>query len=399
VVSDEEFILTRQMGTEDSPADSTGIRMEPLRCASPRLWGNKVTKLWSRLRPRAMPLFARGFYAADYLVQVCRRLQRLRPDVVHVQNFPQHVPAIRRAVPDSAIMLHMHCDWLVQLDFNAMSRAVAAVDLVVGCSSYITEAASNRFADACTAFRALPNGAPPVSSDRTSAGREPGLVLFVGRITPEKGIHNLLQAWPGVVAACPDARLEIIGSEGMTPRQMIVDLSSDPEVRDLARFYRGGDGYAIGYESALKDMIPEEVRHTVSFVGAKPYPKVISRYEAATCLVNPSLSESFGMSLIEAITHGTPVVASRVGGMTEIVEGTGGGVLVDRNDISALSEAIRRMLADPEAANAMGQAASECSGRLYSWDNIAALARDCYADALSRRGSAGLAVDVAAAPE
>lgn len=397
--TDDVFVLLRQTGTEGCEPARHGINLEPLACASPRLWGNRVTRLWSRLRPRAMPLFAHGFYAADYLVQVCRRLRRLRPDVVHVQNFPQHVPAIRRAIPDAAIVLHMHCDWLVQLDFHAMSRAVAGADLVLGCSRYITEAASRRFAGASTVFRALPNGAPPVCSDPTPVAREPGLVLFVGRLTPEKGLHNLMQAWPAVVAAVPAARLEIIGSQGMTPREMIVDLSGDADVRELARFYASEDGRAGGYEDVLKRMLPGEISHTVSFVGHKPYSEVLRRYAAATCLVNPSLSESFGMSLIEAITHGTPVVATRIGGMTEIVEGTGGGVLVDANEIGALSEAIVGMLADPDAAGAMGRHGAQHAGELYSWDHIAGLARKRYAEALSRRRSPEPAGDVLVAPE
>ncbi|WP_287179660.1 glycosyltransferase family 4 protein [Mesorhizobium sp.] len=102
----------------------------------------------------------------------------------------------------------------------------------------------------------------------------------------------------------------------------------------------------------------------------EPYEKVIERCAGASLLVNPSLSESFGMSLVEALATGTPVVATRVGGMPGIVEATGGGLLVEKNDPAALSDAIPRLLADPESSNGIGRPGAQRVAELYSWEKL-----------------------------
>ena len=73
-----------------------------------RCMGKSLPHVESR-RPGA-PLFAQSFYAFDYFAQALRSFSAWR-NVVHLQNFPHYAPAIRRAVPNAAILLHMHCDW------------------------------------------------------------------------------------------------------------------------------------------------------------------------------------------------------------------------------------------------------------------------------------------------
>ncbi|WP_287252178.1 glycosyltransferase family 4 protein [Mesorhizobium sp.] len=150
-------------------------------------------------------------------------------------------------------------------------------------------------------------------------------------------------------------------------------------------FYGSIPGEALSegsYETALREMIPPQFAHTVTFTGMEPYEKVIERCAGASLLVNPSLSESFGMSLVEALATGTPVVATRVGGMTDIVEATGGGVLVEKNDPAALSYAIVRRLADPESSNEVGRRGAARVADLYAWEKIAQSTRDLYDKAI-----------------
>lgn len=137
-------------------------------------------------------------------------------------------------------------------------------------------------------------------------------------------------------------------------------------------------------------MIPETLAPTVRFIGPEPHERVLQRFQEAAVLVSPSLSEAFGMSLIEALAAGTPVVASRVGGMTEVVEKTGGGVLVEKADPGGLAAAIIRLLEDPGLRERLG---GEGGGRipgLYDWDTVAATAEALYAEAAAqRRGKSG----------
>ena len=360
-------------------------KVELLRCAPARLW-SVASKAWEVFWPGA-PLFAQPFYALDFLVQALRAIRRIRPDVIHIQNFPQYVPLVRLFAPDAAIMLHMHCDWLAQLNYQQMKRAIDASDLIVGCSAHVVSAAQKRFPTARARFAVLPNGTPvEIDTDR-SLRADTDRVLFVGRISPEKGIHTLLEAWPSIVAARPGAQLEIVGPTAEVPRQFLIDLSGDPDVRALARFCRGGDAYAGTYLNALQALVPPHLRDTVTFQGEFSYDMTRQRYFEASILANPSLSESFGMSLVEALSSGTPVVATRVGGMPEIVEATGGGLLVEKNDPAALGNAIIQMLAARDEAETMGRRGQARVRDLYGWDRVAELTNAYHVKALAARHS------------
>ncbi len=374
-----------------------GVEIRLVTCAPPGAWA-RLSRVWRSALPSSQPLFASGLYSIEYLVQVARQLRRLEPDVVHVQNLPWHLPAIRRAVPDAAIVLHMHCNWLVELDRAPLRRALAAADLVVGCSAYVVDAARARFPDVHAPFAVLPNGATVEQTAQVGMQARSDCVLFVGRLTPEKGLHTLLEAWPRIVAARPATQLHIVGPEAETPRELLVDLSSDHHVRALARFYRGGSAWRGSYARSLRAMLPADVAGSVRFIDFEPHDRLLARYADAAVLVNPSLSESFGMSLVEALAAGTPVVATRVGGMVEVVEATGGGVLVNKDDPAGLADAILDLLQDEPRRLHMGQAGAAEVARRYAWPRIAALTRELHGAAIAaRQSSAHLGVAAASA--
>ncbi|MCL4765109.1 MAG: glycosyltransferase family 4 protein [Hyphomicrobiaceae bacterium] len=391
-------VLARRPRGHALCVDLDGVEIRLVTCAPPGAWA-RLSRVWRSALPHAQPLFARSFYSIEYLIQVARQLRRLEPDVIHVQNLPWHLPAIRRAAPGAAIVLHMHCDWLVDLDRRGLKHALAAADLVVGCSAHIVNAARARFPDIDAPFAVLPNGAPAVNPAPLGRRIEPDSVLFVGRITPEKGLHTLLAAWPRVVAARPAARLHIVGPEAETPRELLVDLSSDRHVRALARFYRGGSAWRGSYARALRAMLPSGVAGSVQFIDYEPHERLLARYAEAAVVVNPSLSESFGMSLVEALAMGTPVVATRVGGMVEVIEATGGGVLVDRNDPAGLAEAILDLIEDEPRRLHMGQAGAAEVARRYAWPRIAALTRELHEAAMAARKSSARMVMPAASAD
>jgi glycosyltransferase involved in cell wall biosynthesis len=87
-------------------------------------------------------------------------------------------------------------------------------------------------------------------------------------------------------------------------------------------------------------------------------------------LLNPSFSESFGMSLIEAMACGIPVVATRVGGMTGIVADGETGLVVEPGDVPALAEATSVLLADDSRRREMGAAARRRALELFSWERV-----------------------------
>lgn len=380
----EPTVIARRSLGAPGRAWQDGASFEFVSCAPVRLW-NAASRLWTLAGSRADPLFSQRFYALDYRSQVMRRLRKHQPDIVHLQNFPQYALAIRRAVPNAAIILHMHCNWLDQLDYTAMKESVAAVDLIAGCSEHVVMGARRRFADLGARFAVLPNGVVVEPSIRTHARSTGETVLFVGRVSPEKGLHTLLEAWSRVVAARPAARLDIVGPLTQIPRDLLVDLSDDPDVLALSRFYRRDRGDQTYYYSTLRAAIPPELAHTISFCGYEPHDRVMARCATSAVLVCPSLSESFGMSLIEALSVGTPVVATRAGGMPEIIAATGGGLLVDKNNPGKLADAIIQMLASPKLREEMGDIGAVRVADLYSWSRVTDLTLDLYRLAISQQ--------------
>ncbi len=146
--------------------------------------------------------------------------------------------------------------------------------------------------------------------------REP-VLLFVGGNFERKGLPTVLRALPVVVARHPCVRLVVMG-----------DCSSRTRMEALAQ--------RVGVASA------------VSFVGYQPNDIIQQWVRKAKLLVMPSLMEGFGIVFLEAMRAGTPVVASPVGGIPEVVRHGRNGLLVPPGQPSALAEACLRLLDDAE---------------------------------------------------
>jgi glycosyltransferase involved in cell wall biosynthesis len=318
-----------------------------------------------------LPPFAAGWRDAGYAYDVARRLKKLRIDAVLVMNYSQFVPIIRRVHPRCRIYLYMQCEWLTQLHKETMGTRIATADLVGGCSEYIKRLVAGAFAEHADKCVTLNNAGIPVSAD-VDDRREPYSVLFVGRVSPEKGVHDLLEAFHTVLQRFPDARLHIVGGASSAPLEFLVGLSDEPHVMNLRRFYeQAGDDGQDPYLAHLERAAGRELNTRIIFHGRVDHDRTTEAYRRAAVLVNPSLSESFGMTLVEAMMHGVPVVATRVGGMPFIVDEGETGLIVDPANPAALADAIGTMLGDPVRARSMGVAARTRVTERFTWDRTA----------------------------
>ena len=343
-------------------------------------WAQRLLPRLTRLRAPQRGYYLSKLYYSGYAARVARDLRDRGCDVVSIHNFSQFVPIIRAHNPRTKIVLHMNCDWLAQLDKVIVEERLAQSDLMLGCSDHVTEAAKRRFPHHAHKCRTVFNG---VDTDWFVPGegqRAPGKnVLFCGRVSPEKGVHDLLDAFERVVNEHPDARLEVLGPVGAAPKEFMVSVSSDPKVQALERFYGNG----TDYEAELKKRMTPLVAERTTFTAHLPQPKVAERVRQADLLVLPSLTESFGMPLAEAMASGLPVVASRAGGMPELVDHEVTGLLVDSADPTALAAAISRLLADPDLRGAMGRQGRQRAVELFSWDQVAKSAIAAYGSVAS----------------
>ena len=322
-------------------------------------------------RKNALPVFASPLYPLDYIYQVARDCRQRRVDLIHLYNFTQFIPVLRRLNPRAKIVLHMTGEWLTQLDPAAIQHRLQAADLILGPSDYIVEKIRTRFPQYAARCATVYNGVltevftPPAQKADTPNSRT-GKLLFVGRVSPEKGVHVLVEAFRQIAAQFPETHLDIAGPLVSLPREFIVDLSHDPQTAALARIYDQGD-----YTAYLHSLVPDPLRDRVRLLGGMPQPDLVQHYQAADLLVNPSFSESFGMSLIEAMSCETPVIATRVGGMVEVTGNGEFGLLIEPGDPAALAAAIRELLTDEPRRRELGKKGRARVLSTFTWPQIA----------------------------
>jgi glycosyltransferase involved in cell wall biosynthesis len=347
----------------------------------PIIWDKLLLKLSTRF-PRLFgfksPPSPSDFNYLGYVLQIAIELRKRKIDIVHIHNFSQFVPIIRALNPKIKIVLHMHCEWLTQLDPTMIEKHLRQVDLVIGCSDYITNLVRQKFpqfADRCqTVFNAI--DAKTFLNDsctKTLKNNDIKQLMFVGRISPEKGLHVLLDAFQEVVKHYPNTQLKIVGPEESVPFEFIVGVSDDPKVLELAPFYK------LNYFSHLKDKISSQLAAgKVTFTGSVPNTQLVEYYRSADILINPSLSEAFGMALTEAMATEVPTIAARVGGMTDVVEDGKTGLLFEAGNAPALAKAIEQLLADESLRISMGEAGRQRVLELFDWEPVVERLLDQY---------------------
>jgi L-malate glycosyltransferase len=140
-------------------------------------------------------------------------------------------------------------------------------------------------------------------------------------------------------------------------------------------------------ESLQRQAAHLQVERHVQFLGALPHGRMAAFMWGLDLFVNPSRAESFGVAALEAAASGLPVVASRVGGLPEIVVDGETGLLVPPEDPAALAEALAALIREPERRRAMGRAARADALARYDWKVCARIMEQLYEAALARQAS------------
>jgi glycosyltransferase involved in cell wall biosynthesis len=285
--------------------------------------GNLRRKPWLAA---ALPLFLMSYARA------ARRASR-GADLVHAHWLPSALPALATRRPfvvqlwGTDVALAQRAPWLARLLLRrarlvlAPSEALAAEATRLGARE----------------IRVVPSGVE--LPDSVAPPEDPPHVLYVGRLSEEKGTRELAAATEGL------------------PRVVV------------------GDG-------PLRALVPD----ALGFVR----PSEVGRhYERAAVVACPSHREGYGVAAREAMAYGRPVVASAVGGLVDAVEHGVTGLLVPPRDPAALRSAIERLFADPELRRRLGQAARERARERWSWDVATRATLEAYGTAATSGGTSG----------
>jgi alpha-maltose-1-phosphate synthase len=237
--------------------------------------------------------------------------------------------------------------------------AVEAADRVIAVSAKMREDILEHFRADPAKVVVIHNGIDPDRFRRTERrdhlerlGIRQPYVLFVGRITDQKGIFHLLEAAPHLPAGV----------------QLIL-CASAPDTPEIEQRLRT----AVAKHPNVT-WIFEMVSHDV----------VTQLYSHAAVFACPSVYEPFGIINLEAMACETPVVASAVGGILEVVEDGKTGLLVPPARPDELARALTRVLQDPGLARAMGRAGRQRVEDKFSWASVAARTQEIYGDAIQQ---------------
>lgn len=275
-------------------------------------------------------------------------VRSFRPDLLHAHNpgmglLAGLVTARGRLVP-GLTTLH----GVAEADNRPASRLLRAAGLpVVACGERVGAAYASHGG---SVLAVIPNGIspPPPAADRLSLTRQWGidagqpLLVCVGRLAPEKNQRLLIHA----LAHLPQGFAVLVG-----------DGAAKPGLVELAQ--------ALG------------VADRVIFAGVRRDARSIMA--AADLVVVPSLREGFPLAVIEAMQSGTPLIASAVGGIQELIRDGETAVVVPADDAAALAAAVSRLLVDPMLASRIAAAAA-AEARTMNEDVMA----DSYLDLYSR---------------
>jgi glycosyltransferase involved in cell wall biosynthesis len=229
---------------------------------------------------------------------------------------------------------------------RTLERELLACDVPAGRVLYLPHPVD------CATFR------PASEEERSARRRDRGLpaeatiAIFVGRLSREKGVAELLGAWAGLDV--PGARLVIVGP----------DMPGHPWDQGAA---------------ARAFVAAHDLGDRVTFTGGLPQGEVAAWLQAADLGVQPSHFEAFGLAAAEAMAVGLPVIASDVGGFRDYIEPGVNGLRVPPRDVSALRKGLQHLLTADTDRRQMGQAAL-ATARCF--DEAIVFAR--FAEALDR---------------
>lgn len=307
-----------------------------------------LTSRWSNVWRKIHNLFVDKLYYDDkiefFLHRCISDIKKKSYDAIILANRPGYALSLQKYTK-AKIILQINNDYL-NIKTKKAEQIKEACSLIITCSDYL-----NKLATEVPCKREVPiitvhNGidierfveAKPIEKSRINLSDEDFVVFFSGRLTKEKGILELIQAIK-IIKTIPHLKLIIAG----------------------ASFY----GKDISVHPYLKELIKEseDIKDQVIFTGFIDYKEMPSFLKIANIIVVPSMwEEPFGLTVLEAMAAGVPLITTRSGGIPEVCEGA--AILLNRDNIvKQLANAIVHLYKNPKEARTLREKA-----QMRSWN-------------------------------
>jgi glycosyltransferase involved in cell wall biosynthesis len=267
--------------------------------------------------------------------------------------------ARRRGLPMPPMYLEPFAfSWNQLADFEERAMTQTA-DMVLVMNEEMERFASGAWGIARNAVKIRPNPYFPMDLKQTSTSSEQKVIGFIGRLEPRKGIVELAKALCQVLTDFPEWKVKIAGSSirscvsGTDPAAVIK--------KQLARF-----GDQIEFQDRVE---PSDVQDWLASVGL---------------CVFPSIWETFSYVTLEAAQAGKAIIGTRTGAVPEILDEGRAGVIVPPEDVKALAEALRKLMADPDLRAKLGAAAQRRFEERFHPDRVMGEILEVYREVIER---------------
>lgn len=300
-------------------------------------------------------------YWLTYSLWCAWKTHKIKPDIIHIHNRIQFIPIIRFLNPKTKIILHLHQLGVLQTKNVWNEKILKKIDLIIGCSKFLAEETRNRFPNYKNVIF-LYNGfnqnrfspywlrskEKETIREKFKISDDEKVILYVGRLVENKGIHLLIRAFAKLVKKFNRIKLVIVGGEVV------------------------GDPSSHRYFLSLRELVNSSEGNNIVFTGRINYEDIYRYYLLGDILVVPSIvREGLGNIAIEAMATGIPVISSDRGGLAEIVRNDKNGLtLSEIEDVNGLTRTIERLIINDNLRITLGKNGFEYVKNEFSWEKI-----------------------------
>ncbi len=301
----------------------------------------------------------------NYIRNCLPKLEKINPDIIQVENRPKYIKILREAFPSKEIWLFVHSTVFLnrgRISKKELLECINCTDRIIVNSHYIKDyvVRNTNFTEEKVYVNHLGIDTNQFQS-RYAKGKceeikqfkrdlkieNKKIVLYVGRLTPSKGVDHLLRVFPDVLRAEPNTVLFIVGSA----------------------FY--GINKETEYVKKLHSL-SESAADAIQYIPYIPHDKIHQWFQIADIIVVPSVAEPFGLVNIEAMATGATVIGTNAGGIPEIIDHEKTGILINPNQLEKdLCTALINLLKDLSYTRSLGKNAISKVHDVFTWEHSA----------------------------
>ena len=307
--------------------------------------------------------FRENLNQLSQLVEIKQRIQNLKkqftPDLIHISAVERdhvfHLLTAHAYPAPLLITLHNVLTQEVEKSDSWLRRLITSADWVSCVSVSVLTATRIMLPSIACRSSVIYNALDISAVAPKAAPADAPQLLCLGRLKARKGFDVALTAFASICGRFPQVRLVVAGD--------------GPERPSLER-----QAARLGIA---------EVVDFIGWVAPEDVPKVVAK---ATAVVMPSRHEPFGLVALDAALMARPIVASRVGGLAEVVTHQETGLLVEPEDSAGVAEALAFLLENHESAVEMGRVARERAQAVFSWNRCVSGYDELYQELAHRAG-------------